>query len=470
MKILLINPRVENEILTCNLEIVEEERGYNPPLGILYVAAYLLKNSKHEVKVIDAQAEEMDDKELLRIVAEYRPDVVGITAMTFTLIDVLNCVGTVKRAFPSAKVVLGGPHVSIYPEETINLPGVDYLVLGEGEMTFCQLVSNIDNFEALRKMKGITFKENGVIVNTGNPDFISDLDSVPFPARELTPIEKYSSLLASDSPITTMFTSRGCPYRCTFCNRPNMGKVFRAVSASRVVDEMELCASMGIKEIFFYDDTFCVRKNRVLDICSEIKKRGISIPWDIRTRVDTMDEEILKSLKSAGCQRIHYGVESGSPRILEVLQKGINLEKVVDVFRMTRKHKITTFAYFMIGIPTETKADAMATIDFAKKLDPDYIQMTIFTPFPGTEIYARALKDGVFESDYWREFSARPDKDFKTRYWEKEMPERELKDLLIHAYKEFYGRPVYIIRKLARVRSFGELKRKVGAGLKLLKL
>ncbi len=267
-----------------------------------------------------------------------------------------------------------------------------------------------------------------------------------------------------------MFTSRGCPYKCLFCDRPQLGKNFRARSAKNVVDEMEECEKMGIREIFIYDDTFGVDRNRVLDICAEIKKRGLKIAWDIRTRVNTVDEEILKALKGAGCQRIHYGVEAGTQKILNVLRKGITLDQVKRAFYLTKKAGIQTAGYFMIGSPTETKEDIMQTIKLMKKLDPDYVHITITTPFPATDLYDLAIKEGVLKDDVWKEFARNPYSAFIPPIWEKEMPREELFSLLKKAYRSFYFRSGYIFKKIIKLKSGGELLKKAGAALKLLKI
>jgi len=323
MKILLINPPTFNMLPTMLPRSVDEARGYNPPLGLLYLAAYLQKNSEHQVEILDCQVEELNYKQIEEKIKENAPDAIGLTTMTFTLIDVLNIVKIAKKINPEIKTILGGPHVDIYPEETINQPGVDYLVLGEGEKPLKGLLDNINSLNNLRQVKGVVFKDNNKIVNTGRAELNQDLDSLPFPARRLTPYQKYSSVLSKVSPVTTMFTSRGCPYKCLFCDRPHLGKFFRARSAKNVVDEMEECQKMGIKEILIYDDTFTVKRQRVIDICLEIQKRNLKIDWDVRARVDTVDKELLEIMKDSGCQRIHYGVEAGTQKILNVLRKGI---------------------------------------------------------------------------------------------------------------------------------------------------
>ncbi len=470
MKILLINPPSENELLGNNPSIIEEERGYNPPLGILYIAGYLEKHTNFVVEILDTQADEISYDHLKDVISAKSPDVVGITAMTFTLIDVIQVIRLIKSINPDIKVVLGGPHVHIYPEETIKIPGVDFLVLGEGEITFKELLENINDATRLRNVTGLVFKENGKIINTGIRTLNKDLDSLPFPARHLTPIHKYSSLIAKRSPITTMFTSRGCPYRCTFCDRPHLGKSFRARSAMNVVDEMEECVKLGIREFLIYDDTFTIDKQRVIAICDEIKRRKLNIGWDIRSRVNNIDKELLKKLKEANCERIHYGVESGNPEILKILNKGITLEQVRTIFKQTKDAGISVLAYFMIGCPKETKKEIMETIAFAKELKPDFVHITIFTPFPATEIYKIGLRDGIIEEDFWKAFAEHPVPGFQPRCWEENFTREELQELITYAYKSFYTRPQYILKRLVQVHSLGEFKRMAKAGLSILKM
>jgi len=267
-----------------------------------------------------------------------------------------------------------------------------------------------------------------------------------------------------------MFTSRGCPFQCLFCDRPQLGKVFRARSAKSIVDEMEECAKMGIQEIFIYDDTFGVDRQRVLDICKEIKKRGLSIAWDIRTRVNTVDREVLEALKKAKCQRIHYGVEAGTQKILNVLRKGITLKQVEDAFRITREVGIQTAGYFMIGSPTETKEDILQTIKFMKKIDPDYVHITITTPFPATDLYLMAQRENVLTKDVWRDFAENPKPGFIPPIWEKNLLRAELLSLLKNAYRSFYFRPGYILKRIFQLKSPKDLFQKSLAALKLLKI
>ena len=470
MRVLLINPPSENEISSNTPSIVDEEQGFFPPLGIMYVAAYAEKYTKHQIEILDAQVEQLNYTQIEHEIGKRNPDIVGITTMTFSLIDSISTAKIVKKIDDGIKVILGGPHVGIYPEETIEFPEVDYLVIGEGEITFTELLQNFSDKDKLRNVKGLVFKHNGDIVNTGLREFIKDLDALPYPARHITPYKKYRSLLAKETSITTMITSRGCPYRCTFCNRPHMGKRFRARSASNVVDEMEECIKMGINEIAIYDDTFTLDRQRAMDICDIILSRGLKIKWDIRTRVDVIDKDLLIKLKQAGCNRIHYGIEAGTPEMLKVLRKGINLEQAENAIKWSKEVGISTLAYFMIGSPGETREQIMQTIDFAKKLEPDFAHFSITTPFPATKLYEVGLKEGIIKDDYWRDFAKNPSETFESPYWEENLLRKELIELVNFAYKKFYVHPKYILQGILKVRSFEEFKKKAKAGLKVARM
>jgi radical SAM superfamily enzyme YgiQ (UPF0313 family) len=468
MKILFINPPTLFELIGNNPEIIESERGYNPPLGLLFVASYLKKNSTHEVRVLDTQVEEIDYEKLKSRLAKEEFDAVGITVTTFTLLDVIKTIKVVKEVNETCKVILGGPHVTIFPKESIELEWVDYCIIGEGEISFTNLINSLDSGEKPIGIKGVIFKDGDEIINNGFSDPIEDLDSIPIPDRTLVPYKKYSSLLAKRTPITTMFTSRGCPFKCSFCNRPVVGNRFRAMSAGRVVEEMEICLELGIHEFLIYDDTFTINKKRVKDICNLIIERKLDVGFDIRARVDTLNEEVLKLLKQAGCRSIHYGIEAGTEKILKVLNKDISLDNAKYIFDLTKKEKIQTLAYFMIGNPTETKADILQSFKVMKWLKPDFVHLTILSPFPATAVYVDALRDGIIKEDVWLKYSKNPIEDFVPPYWSENFSKEELNELMVSGYKRFYLRPQYIIKRLLELRSPGEFYRKAKAGLKVL--
>ena len=470
MKVLLVNPPRENELTGNNPALIDEARGFNPPLGLLYLAGYLEEKTPHRVEVCDAQVEELSYPRLKERIADSAPDLVGLTAMTFTLLDVVKTARLAGEALPEIPVAVGGVHAFLFPEETVKLPDIDYVLSGEGEESFALLLDRLEEKGDLSTVPGLTYLDRGEVRSSPSPPLCADLDSLPFPARRLTPYHKYSSVMARRQPITTMFTSRGCPFRCSFCARPHLGKQFRYRSAENVVDEMEECGELGIREFLIYDDTFTVNRDRVLEVSEEILRRKLEIGWDVRARVDRVDREMLELMKRAGCERIHYGVEAGTEKILKVLNKGITLEKVRETVALTRKTGIETLAYFMIGSPTETREDIHRTIRFALDLKPDFVHATILCPFPGTEIYRRGLEEGVFPRDHWREFAADPRPGFSPPYWNEILSDAELQELLQLAYRKFYTRPSYILKKTLQVRSGRELKTKLRAGLKIFRM
>jgi len=256
--------------------------------------------------------------------------------------------------------------------------------------------------------------------------------------------------------------------KCIFCDRPHLGKSFRYLSALSVVDEMEDCVNRGIKEIFLYDDTFTINRQRVFDIRDEIKRRALVLQWDARVRANTLDADVVKAMEEAGVARLHIGVESGSPRILEILKKGITTEQAHNAFELCRKFGVTSLSYFMLGNPTETREDIEMTMEFIRKCRADYAHISITTPFPGTELYRMGLAQGLFERDHWRGFAANPDENFQPPAWLENFTQEELEDMRLKAYRAFYGRPGRLMNQLLAVRSFKELWTKARIGARLL--
>jgi len=469
LNVLLINPPVGFTLRSNNAPFVKEHRGACPPLGLMYVAAYLREHTAHRPQILDCHAEGIGFDRLGSFIAEGRADVVGISTMTFTLLNVVETVRLAREAAPDAKIVLGGPHVHLYPDETVRLPGVDYLVQGEGEKPFAALLDAIDADRTPDGIPGIVRRDGDNVINNGMPEMIGDLDSLPFPARDLTRIDLYNSLLASRSPVTTLITSRGCPYRCTFCERSHLGKKFRPRSAGNVIDEIQNCVAMGIGEILLYDDTFNIDRDRVMAICEGILSRELNVLWDFRGRVDRVDLEMLRTARRAGCRRIYFGVESGTPQHLQALNKGFDLDTVREGFRLARRAGISTLGYFMIGLPNETREEIQQTIDLALELGPDFAHIGVLTPFPGTPIYRDGLAAGVIKRDYWREFAADPRPGFVPPYWPGGLSADELNELRGYAYKRFYLRPRYVLRELLKMRSLAEFGRKVRAGIAVMR-
>jgi radical SAM superfamily enzyme YgiQ (UPF0313 family) len=307
-----------------------------------------------------------------------------------------------------------------------------------------------------------------VLFGPPNP-LIDDLDSLPMPARHLLDNSLYSSVLGSGRYLTTIMSSRGCPARCIFCDRPHLGKRFRARSAESVVAELGACVEQfGIDEFFFYDDTFTIDRQRVFDICEAVLARGVNCFWDIRARISTVDRPMLEVLYAAGCRRIHFGVESGNAGVLKTMRKGVDLDRAREVFNWCRRIGIESLAYFMIGSPGESHAEVRDTIDYALSIDCDYVHVAVTTPFPGTELYRMGMERGLYKTDYWAEFAANPGTGFVPELWEENLTRDEMVDYMFELYRRFYRRPGYILRRLLKLRSFAEFKRKASAGIRLL--
>lgn len=471
MKVLLVNPPRFHELIGKNPAVVEKHRGFNPPLGILSLAGYLELHSNHEVEVLDTQPPGWGYDEFKKILAAKDFDVCGITAMTFTLIDVIKTCRIVREVNPSCKIVLGGPHVHLFPDETIRVPEVDFLIQGEGEIAFADLLEKIDDPALLDTVQGIVYIDSaGTIVNKGIAASTADLDQLGIPARHKLDVGQYTSLLGRDSVITTMFTSRGCPYRCTFCDRPFSPVIsgFRWRTAKHIVEEIEQCRALGISEAFIYDDTFTVRKDRVHELCDEIIKRKIKFRWDVRAHVNTVNADLLKHMAEAGCDRIHYGVESGNDRMLRTIRKNTDVARIKEAVKLTKATGMEVLTYFIIGQQTETASDIADSMALARELKPNYAHFTVFCPYPGTEIYMNGLETGIIKSDVWAEFARNPNPDFILPVWEENFTRQELREMLVKCYKSFYLRPTYVLRNLARIRNAGELKRKMRAGLSVL--
>ena len=467
MKILLIQPPSVNMIKTNAPQFAEED-GYYPPLGILYIAAYLEKYSSHSVEVLDAIVEQITDyDDLENRIRTYDPDIVGIQMMSFTARDTLLTARAVKKVNKKIPVIVGGPHPNIYINETLTFDEVDIAVMGEGEQIFTELVERLAENRNITDMPGIALKHNGEIIINDQKGYIEDLDTLPFPARHLTPYMKYYSILGNHGTYTTMISSRGCPFRCLFCDRAYHGKIYRARSARNVVQEMQMCESMGIQEIDFQDDLFTLKKERVHEICDILISSKSKLKWNVRSRVDTVDRDLLKKMSDAGCQRIYFGIEAGTPEIQKVLRKNIDLDRAKDVFKWAQDYNISSLAYIIIGSPEETREHIHRTIEYTKQLDPDFAHIGIMTPFPHTDLYSLGLDKGLYK-DYWRKYAEDPFLDFTPGNWTEHLSTEELNELLKHAYKSFYVRPGYIIKQLLKVKTFKELWNKIVGGLKVV--
>ena len=374
-----------------------------PPLGIAYVAAALEK-AGYRVEVIDNYLLEKPLDQIKLEIERFQPEIVGIACGSVTYQKTVEAAKAIKEVMPSCKVIVGGPHPSYMPDSMLQHQEIDYAVLGEGERATVELANliskNKEQPQNLAKIAGIAYRERKQTMKT-SPSFITDLDQVPFPARHLLPMSLYDRRIEflNVEPVDTMNVIRGCPFNCTYCDVKRLwGQTCRAFSPKRVVEEINhLVTKYGSKGIYFVGDNFTINNSRTEETCRLIKEHKLDVKWVCDTRVDLISRNLLKKMKSAGCRTIWFGVESGSPKILEKINRKITVEQALHAFKICREEGINTACSFMLGIPGETAKDMKATFNLAKKLNADWCQFNIFIACPGSHLYEEIMQSGLYD-------------------------------------------------------------------------
>ena len=468
MKILLLYPPRENYIFGITPHVhIDAGAGFYPPTGMLYIAAVLRRDKKHEVSVLDAYTQQFSHASVAAHIKNLRPDIVGIYCSTYYLPDALLAARSVKEANPAIVTVIGGPHVTLYPGETIRQPDVDYVMAGESEYSFAELADCLEQ----KKYAGIEALTNVLARNSPADKILSappvqNLDSLPFPARDLIDYRLYRSILTRRNPMTTVITSRGCPYSCNFCSNIESGKKVRYRSAGNVADELEqVHNSYGISDFLFFDELFTSNKKRVHEICDEILRRKLSIRWHCRSRADVLDRELVRHMRSAGCRLIQFGIETGSERLQKLINKNLDLAGVRETVATVYDEGIYTYADFIFGFPTETAGETEQTLRYAQSLKLDYVAFGMFHPIPGSTFYEQGLKEGLF-NDFWREYVADQKNVITDHSWTRR-DRAKFHNFCSTAYKRFYLRPSYIIKKLLRTDSPSQLLWQAKSALKV---
>ncbi|MBS7288662.1 MAG: radical SAM protein [Candidatus Freyarchaeota archaeon] len=384
MKVLLVQPPSRSAIK----DVLETT---SPPLGLAYLAA-VLEEEGVDVRVLDCVALNISYEDACREINYWSPDIVGVTATTPAHYEAVKILRAAKSA--GAFTVAGGPHFTFIDLKVMEEHSfVDCVVRGEGEETFKELIKAVERGGELKEIPGVTYRERGVVKRAPDRPLIENLDKLPIPAYHLLPMEKYTF---GRQRYGTVMTSRGCPFRCSFCASSRLfGKRWRGRSAESVADELELLADKyKVRNVEFLDDTFTLNSKRAEEICNEIRRRGLDLSWGCSSRVDTISRGLLRKLKDAGCRIIYYGAESGSQRILNAMRKGVRLAQVIRTFKETAKAGIERLASFILGFPGETLDTIKMTVRFARLLNPDYVQFTICTPYPGTELRSQLEERG----------------------------------------------------------------------------
>lgn len=407
------------------------------PLGLSYLASSL-KKAGHQVTIYDADCNKnskgMDYtrlpekyriylkelrnpenpiiKEISETLIKYQPDVVGITVMTPKAASAFTIASLVKKYNKNCYVVFGGPHATLKPDEVLkNTEDVDFAVNGEGEIVLLELVNALstknNDFKAIG---GLSYRCGGKCVINNTKKFIDNLDSLPFPDREtLLGMDTYTS-----EDMGLLMGSRGCPYSCSYCATQIWTRKVRYRSLENILEEIRYVHQRyGTRQFTFKDDSFTVNRKRVIDFCNKLMDADIKINWDCNTRVDLVDSELLMTMKKAGCNSIKVGIESGSERILKLMDKGITLERTKEAAKLFRQARIHWTAYFMMGIPTETKEDVQKTLELLYKIKPSFASIGVYEPFPGTRLFDIGVEHGLVSKEMsYEDFFARIPSDY----------------------------------------------------------
>ncbi len=446
------------------IRAVKENYGVFPSLSLLYVAG-VLEACGVQVQFIDANALGLSRAQTIERIKTFGPSYVGYTLTTYLFHQTLEWIRDI-RAATGAPSLVGGVHLGLFPTESFAHECLDVGVTGEAEVCLPPLLERLVAGEEPADVPGVIYRrEDGSVAQTAPPLPFQDVDAAPEPARHLVDNSLYFSFISRYRNFAPMMTSRGCPFRCIFCEQGSLP--FRPRSAEAVVEEMaRAMRDHEVREFDFFDSAFTIDRPRVHAICDEIRRRGLDAVWAMRSRVDTVDLPMLRAMRDAGCARIYYGIESGNREILRTLRKSADLDQMAETVSMTRSIGIDTFGYFMVGSPGETEATVRQTIRLALSLDLDYAQFSKVTPMPGTELYRMLVEETG--RDLWREIVLDAGRDDYMPRPGCDLSEREVQELTRLAYLRFYYRPGYAARALGRVRSWHELVRSMGTALQMV--
>ena len=366
-------------------EVPKQEYTTTPPLGLGYLAT-IAKNLGNNVRLIDAEASGFSLEQTVNYALNESPDMVGINLLTPTLNVSRGILQEIRRKNSKVQIIAGGPHATICPRETMKeIPEIDILVRGEGEITLQELLENND----LKQIQGISYRKSGKVNHNPDRPLNENLDSLPFIDRSF-----FANDPQKDEPglKSVMISARGCPYRCSFCSGPLvLGRQIRTRSIDNVISEIgELAGQYGVKSIHFLDNEFIFNKERVLEYTEKLMSRGLDIQWRALSRVDLISrfgEEFLQKIKDAGCYQLVFGIESGNKRILDMVDKGTTPEQAREAIRLCKKVGIKTKAYYMFGFPTETVPEMEQTLNHAIELDTDIAYFLLVKAYPGTTMY-----------------------------------------------------------------------------------
>ncbi len=458
MKVLIINPpwpgkgygtRSQNRIIKHR-----SDKYLQYPIFLAYSASQLI-GAGHEVSYIDSVIQDYDMNQTLIEARRAEPNAIFMETTTPSIeADYANL--TQLKQTTRAKVIVGGPHATYFHRSVLEeCPAINVVIRHEFDTKIARVVSNLDDLEAV---SGITYRNGNGISDNGDGEFEHDLDSVPFPNRDIVPWGWYIEAWYSRRPFMNMMTSRGCPYHCSFCLWPQSmyGHKQRFRSVDNVIEEIRFLVNRyGVKELNVDDGTFTTNKARVIEFCQKLRDLDAGLIWTCNGRVDNLDDEMLSEMKTSGCKMIRLGVESGSQEVLDSIRKGLTIKQIEDGVRLVKKHGIQALGGFMFGFPYDSKESVEQTIQLAKRLSPDQVQFSISMCYPGTSLYDYAKKNNLLLVKSFREFDMTYGPVVKTI----DMGREDLKNILARAYREFYFRLAFVWQTLKHMRDLDEIKR-----------
>jgi len=432
----------------------------------LATAANYLKKQGIDSRIVDAAASGMRREDIDDLLRKHDPEIIVIEASTISINEDAETARYLKDRC-AARIVLVGFHVSALPERSMRELPADFICLGEYEKTLLEFYRAWKNHGDYRRVKGLGWRDEGGNIRINDRRPLIDLDELPMPLYDDLPLKNYYDPIARNRPCISVRTMRGCPFRCIYCVAPQVmyERKVRFRKAEFVAEEVEYLISRGVREIFFDDETFTVNRQHVYSICRSLKERGIRIDWSCFARGDCVDEEMLEEMESAGCYMIRYGIESFDDRVLRSLKKGITTDQIRRAFRLTRRLGLKTHATVMYGAPEETMETMRNTLKFVLEADPDYAQFTICTPYPGTEYYDWALKENRLLSGNWSDFDGSSRMIVKSDHLTPGLVE----NYVDHSYRVFYFRFRYVLKRLLRIRRWGEVYYVFKSGYNLIK-
>jgi radical SAM superfamily enzyme YgiQ (UPF0313 family) len=433
--------------------------GLSAPLNLACLAAYIRqRRPQDQVSIIDAEALDYSYDDILREIFSRKPSLIGITTTTPGFGIICELVSKINNAMPDMPIILGGPHATGSPETTAAIPGVTVAVIGEGEVTFLEIINNLEQKLPINTIKGIAYRDSKEkVIKTESRDLIENLDILPLPARDLLPMELYYSPPTKSlggSRIANIVSSRGCLFHCTYCLSDMMWKgKYRQRSVDKIIEEIEDCVNKyGSDEINFNDDLFTADKKRLEEFCNKVIEKKMAIRWIAMSRADYINDDLLKIMKKAGCCKIAMGLESGSQQVLKCMNKNLNLDKSIEAVRKIKKAGISVGVSFVMGHIGETEATIKETIAFAKKINPDTIAFFQASPYPGTDFYRMAKESGYIRKDaQWIDYAIVSDRPSVVNL--PGLSADTIHKWVKYAYKSFYLNLRYILSRLIKMKS-----------------